>query len=159
MRCIAGPFDFKSGERAYPIELPVLASVSVVHRVFVGGAEQHPSSYRVVDHGCRAGIIFSCAPAKSRTCAWSADVSMIPHKGCEDYLSGFLSQWGHAVVAGALAELMEDSTKRWFNQSKAARYAQKYSLAKQDAAFSRLQAGSSDGRLSFQNNDSFAGTF
>ena len=160
LRAVVGPFDFTADVKSYLIELPILAVVNQVHKVFIYSAEQHPSTYQVsLDSDCATTITFSTTPSADLTDAWTADVSMVPHKGCEDFPSYFLAQWGHAIVAGTLCELMEDTTKRWQNPVKAQRYAQKYSLAKQDAAFRRLQASSRDGRLSFQNDESFAGGF
>ena len=160
LRAIVGPFDFTADVKTYMIELPILAVVNQVHRLYIYNVEQHPSTYQVsLNSDCATVITFTSTPSSTLTGAWTADVSMNPHKGCEDFPSYFLSQWGHAIVAGTLAELMEDSTKRWNNPVKAQRNAQKYSIAKQDAAFRRLQGSSKDGRLSFQNDESFAGGF
>lgn len=160
LRAVVGPFDFTADVKTYLIELPILAVVNQVHRVYIYNVEQHPSTYQVsLDSDCATNITFSTTPTTALTDAWTVDVSMIPHKGCDDFPSYFLAQWGHAIVAGTLAELMEDSTKRWQNPVKAQKNAQKYHLAKQDATFRRLQGSSKDGRLSFQNDESFAGNF
>ena len=160
LRSVVGPFDFTADVKTYLIELPILAVVNQVHRVYIYKAEQHPSTYQIsLNSDCATVITFASTPSSALNDAWTADVSMNPHNGCEDFPSYFLQQWGRAIVAGTLAELMEDSTKRWNNPVKAQRNAQKYSLAKQDAVLRRLQASSKDGRLSFQPEESFAGNF
>lgn len=160
LRAVVGPFDFIADEDTYIVELPITAVVNQIHRLYIYGVEQHPSTYQVsLDSDCATNVRFLSTPSVTLTDAWTVDVSMIPHNGCEDFPSYFLSQWAHAIIAGTLAELMEDSTKRWSNPAKAQRNAHKYHIAKQDAAFRRLQASSNDGRLSFQNNETFAGYF
>ena len=162
LRCIVGPFDFTEGECTYPIELPIPATVNVVHKVFIRRDEQHPSAYTLAQHSdCATEITFRFPPPRSTTPAvWAADVSMIPHPGCDRYPSSFLTQWSHAIIAGTLAALMEDNTKRWHNPALAAQNAKTYWRAKQDATFRRLQAESPDGKLSFRDtSQTFAGNF
>jgi len=160
LRSIIGPFDFVEDQAEYEIELPILATVLKVHKVWIGGIECHPSTYAIQkNEDMDSQIVFAVAPVDDLEDAWTADVSMTPGFGCEEYPSSFLEEWGHAIIAGTLEELMSDDTKRWFNRNMAVANGRKYSLAKQSAVFGRLAAGTKDGRLTFQNDETFAGGF
>lgn len=160
LRMPLGPFDFVADQSDYRIEMPILASILHVHKVFVNDLEQHPTSYMIYpDADMYQMIRFASTPTLAVTDAWTVDVSMIPDEGCDEYPLAFLQQWSHAIVAGTLAEIMADDGKRWANATMAGMNMQKYRLAKQDAAIKRLSANTVDGRLSFQNDEPFAGSF
>lgn len=160
LRMPLGPFDFVAGQSDYRIEFPILASLLTVHKVLIKDTPQHPTTYTIYpDADMYQMIRFAFAPTKTEDDMWSVDVSMVPDEGADDYPLEFLQQWSHAIVAGTLAEIMADDGKRWANATMAGINMQKYRLAKQDAAIKRLSANTVDGRLSFQNDEHFSGSF
>ena len=161
-----GDFDFKylddgnTVNKDYLIEIPILARVNVVERVFYNREILHPSCYHVSSIGeCNSFIHFHVIPAKAETAKWGADVSLVPLAGCREYPCEFLQNWRHAIISGVLAELMSDSTKRWYNQSGASLYSTKYHEAKQDAVLRRLSDGCLNRQLSFRNDEPYNGNF
>lgn len=160
LRTEIGPFGFVDGQNVYLLELPVLATVLNVHGVWISGMKCHPTSYRIRRNEDTDTVIeFALVPAASEGRVWTAGVSMTPLMGCEEYPSAFMDKWGHAVVAGALALLMADSTKAYHNPVMAAENAAVYRVAAQGAVYERLASGTRDGRLTFQNDEHFAGGF
>lgn len=160
LSAIIGPFDFEASTATYSLEAPVLAKITAIHRVWEGDVELHKSSYKyVASLDGDVLITFSWTPCQDKTDAWTADVMMVPEMGCEEFPIAFLSDWGDAILAGAVSELCAEQNRKYSNPTKANIKAQEYYRAKQDAQIRRRQGLHADGRLSFNSDDSFAGDF
>ena len=150
-----GPYNFEEEVTTYPLDAPYLASVSVLHRVQANGMDMHKTSYKLISDVSGGMLVeFSFIPRLEHE-QWTAEVSIIPQADIEDLPIAFVNTWGHAIVAGTLAELMMDDGKRYFNRNMAASNMQRYDLAKQDARYRRLFAQSDRGYLTFENPDAF----
>lgn len=153
-RAVVGPFDMLDGVSQYPVELPVNAKVSVIHKVFIYGRECDKTEYAIVKNEDGDTIVaFPSAPNLDMPESWTVDASMVPFRGCERFPKSFFEDWSHAIVSGTLAELCADDSARWHNAVKAAQNAQKYHAAKQDAAIKLRASQSRDGRLTFAADD------